>query len=437
MIPQTIITFQTMTIIKIVNIDDIDELLCREDKRDDTDGNDEVLDEYDELLELRKENKRKRDELSVMLDRITLEKSGHEEEHRLLLLDIEDVRKKKERLKNVMNHDVELNEVTAMTENRTKAPSKSFFKMREANHSNFCLLTPYDRNIHWMTCDICRKQVHLFCQLTKRENSSDQFICDLCTGEEINLPNSFYSLNEKEEHLSQEVKQKEKDIKNSEIAAASVSGKIKGFMGKMRIELQHKLENEIGARKNEYHSHSLVGNNTAKVVKNYKKLTDVFTNYPELKKGYDSLFEAYETPFHFMRKKDWLSEEEITKCEEECNKIGVLYPRVLKRSIPSKVDDLIFIIPKFAKKFKTLGGLREEDVERLHNETNRILTVLASVREHSVKFLLTLERMELKSSSSTTLGLPIPRRFRCKQCADKPYIVDSTCDRCGWKRARV
>ena len=117
------------------------------------------------------------------------------------------------------------------------------------------------------------------------------------------MPNAFYSLNEKEEHLSQEVKQKEKCIQNSEIAAASISGKIKGFMGKMRIELQNKLENEIGARKNEYHSHSLVGNNTAKVVNNYKKLTDVFKNYPELKKGYDSLFEAYETPFHLMRKK--------------------------------------------------------------------------------------------------------------------------------------
>ena len=116
---------------------------------------------------------------------------------------------------------------------------------------------------------------------------------------------------------------------------------------------------------------------------------------------------------------------------------GVLYPRVLKRSIPSKVDDLIFIIPTFAQKFKTLGGLREEDVERLHNETNRILTVLASVWEQSVKFLLTLERLELKRSSSSTLGLPMPRRFRCKQCVDKPYIEDSACEKCGWKRAKV
>ena len=114
--------------------------------------------------------------------------------------------------------------------------------------------------------------------------------------------------------------------------------------------------------------------------------------------------------------------------------IGVLYPKFLKRSIPSKVDDLIFVIPEFAKRFKTLGGLREEDIERLHNETNRILTGLISVREQSIKFLLTLERLELKRAVPSTLATPTPRKLKCKYCPEKPVLFDNVCQICGWKK---
>ena len=95
---------------------------------------------------------------------------------------------------------------------------------------------------------------------------------------------------------------------------------------------------------------------------------------------------------------------------------------------------MIFVIPEFAKRFKTLGGVREDDIERLHNETNRILTGLISVREQSIKFLLTLERLELKRAVPSTQATHTLRKFKCKYCPEKPVLVDKVCQICGWKK---
>ena len=162
----------------------------------------------------------------------------------------------------------------------------------------------------------------------------------------------------------------------------------------------------------------------------------MFKDYSDIKEGFESIFEAYIIPFKLMRKKDWFSEEERSSLRRCCHQIGILFPKHLKRSRPSKVDDLIFVIPEFADRWLTHGGLRDEDIERLHNETNRILSALCSIRETSIKFRITMERLELKRSTPLNLEGATPRRFRCQKCPEKTLLVDGVCVKCGWLREK-
>lgn len=52
----------------------------------------------------------------------------------------------------------------------------------------------------------------------------------------------------------------------------------------------------------------------------------------------------------------------------------------------------------------------------------------------SVKFLLTLERVELKRKAPPALGTPTPRNFRCPTCPKKPLLENDICKVCGYKR---
>ena len=169
---------------------------------------------------------------------------------------------------------------------------------------------------------------------------------------------------------------------------------------------------------------------------NFKELTEVFSDHPDLKNGFEEFFESYVRPHHLMKAKRWLTSEEIEELRKDCTNLGVIFPKVFKRSIPSKMDDLIFIVPLFAEKFNTLGGLREEDIERLHNEMNQILRVLCSVRDSALKLTLAMERVELKRATPINPAEPVKRKFRCKVCSSKPYLKDDTCPECSYTRKR-
>ena len=68
-----------------------------------------------------------------------------------------------------------------------------------------------------------------------------------------------------------------------------------------------------------------------------------------------------------MKANRFLNPAELDLVDFCCEKIGEIYPRNFKSSIPPKLDDLIFVVPKFARKWNTIGGLREEKVEAFQN----------------------------------------------------------------------
>ena len=83
-----------------------------------------------------------------------------------------------------------------------------------------------------------------------------------------------------------------------------------------------------------------------------------------------------------MRAKRFLSEEEVKKLTAACIRFGEVYPKTFKMTIPSKVDDVVFALPEFSKRWGTVGGLCEDEIERCHNVTNQIKAKLCQVKGH-------------------------------------------------------
>ena len=80
---------------------------------------------------------------------------------------------------------------------------------------------------------------------------------------------------------------------------------------------------------------------------------------------------------------------------------------------PSIIIDKLRLIsvPEFAKRWKTVGLLREEDIEALHNKTNRVLANLVCVREKGLQLSLAMERLHLKTTEKT-ISQPNKRQRR-------------------------
>ena len=83
-----------------------------------------------------------------------------------------------------------------------------------------------------------------------------------------------------------------------------------------------------------------------------------------------------------MKAKLWLQDKAIELLSQNCTSIGIVFPKNFKRTISSKLDDLIFVIPVFAKLFKTVGCLLKENIEQIHNIFNIILFNLLCMREN-------------------------------------------------------
>ena len=58
----------------------------------------------------------------------------------------------------------------------------------------------------------------------------------------------------------------------------------------------------------------------------------------------------------------------------------------------------------FVEKWGTVGGLREEALEKLHNQVNQMLRILACVRKREDRLLMALQRNEMRE--------PVPRSSR-------------------------
>ena len=80
---------------------------------------------------------------------------------------------------------------------------------------------------------------------------------------------------------------------------------------------------------------------------------------------------------------------------------------------------MIYHLPKFLKKFGSVGIFSEEDCEKLHCEFNSILRPIYSIRDKGKKLKLGLKRMELKRKGDSYYpDFAKPSKRRCQKRLD-------------------
>ena len=116
--------------------------------------------------------------------------------------------------------------------------------------------------------------------------------------------------------------------------------------------------------------------------------------------------------------KRWLTDLEICEVTEYCQKFGEIVP-LIKKSITLKADDIIYHLPEFLNRFRTVGMFSEEDTETLHKELNAILRPIFSVRDKSKRLKLGLKRLELKRKSNSNYpDFSKPTKRKCQKRLD-------------------
>ena len=84
----------------------------------------------------------------------------------------------------------------------------------------------------------------------------------------------------------------------------------------------------------------------------------------------------------------WKSKQQL---KIRCKVFPVSFPDV---NLTRKMHALVFDVPKFIKKFKTIGLLNEEEGESLHNSINRHLRTFACVRNSGDQMTLVIRECE-------------------------------------------
>ena len=308
-------------------------------------------------------------------------------------------------------------EVEALARKESKVPvgrpAKKFSPCGPA-----CILTRFDTKITFKVCVACGEKKHELCQLEAEMAEVDdevtfqvRFTCRNC------LESADYELLKEQVEKEMEALEVANRGVAKELAAARMElsakkGEALQYQGKHRRQLEEIMANDIGVHKCEYPSGAFVGNHCDKIVDNYEKLAVVLDDAPEVKEGFLEFGAIYKTIHFLMKAKRELTDDEIALLEVKCHQLGEVFPRVFGGSITPKLHELIFYVPVFAKKWRTVGGMREEGIESAHNVANQIERVLVCMRNEEERLAKILERVEVKKvQKAGELAELVPRNF--------------------------
>ena len=140
-----------------------------------------------------------------------------------------------------------------------------------------------------------------------------------------------------------------------------------------------------------------MGNHCSKILKTSAQLCKIIEG-SHIKEKVAEIFELFAEIHALMMANRFLSDDEISILCLKCKQFGQLYPIYFPNaSIQRKVHELIFSVPRFVKKHKTIGLLSEQSGESLHAAVNMEVRQLVSVKDKSQQIRLVFERQELRS----------------------------------------
>ncbi len=263
-------------------------------------------------------------------------------------------------------------------------------KLKESDECEaiHCIASKSDRDM--VCCDICDKWYHNRCinvtseQLENINSTDGNFTCIFCVqdiGSKQNLEEYFLKLRLE---LSQMVSDKKNEVQLNAKKHAEIQDKIESMKGPIEKELDSILEH-LGIERQAYHSQSLVGNHCHKILHNIDKLCVIFDSHELLAPNKDKfvlLLKKYKDIYDLMTASRFLSTDEGQTLVSNCINFGQFFPlNFPTESLPIKFHLLTVEVPRFVKRWHTIGLMSEQGLESIHNVCNNVHRRFCCVRD--------------------------------------------------------
>ena len=311
-----------------------------------------------------------------------------------------------------------------------KKPNKE--SENERCKSVICCISKYDSNINWIECAKCLNWVHCQCEgiFSQGISLSDDadFQCLRCQSyiTEDSIWNYFVA---KSKENSERQRKLELDIAELKSHCEALKDSIDSNIGDYERQLLETLD-RIKVVRQAYHGNVFIGNHCKIILKNYEKLCDVVSDEPEFHEHISECFRIYSELDKLISAKRFLTETEINTVKSLCTGFGNFTKYFPNENISRKIHELIFDVPRFLAKHKTLGYLSEEECESVHHSINKQLQQYQSVRDEGEKLQLVITNEELLSTADRRLADVKPRP-KCDSC--KVYLRKGLCPQCHKK----
>ena len=155
------------------------------------------------------------------------------------------------------------------------------------------------------------------------------------------------------------------------------------------------------------------------------------SDQPEFHEHIFECFRIYSELDKLISAKLFLIEAEINTVKAFGTGFGNFTKYFPNENVSRKIHELIFDVPRFLAKHKTLRYLSEEEGESVHYSTNKKPRQYQSLRDEGEKLRLVLTNKELLSTSYRRLA-DVKSRPKCDSC--KVYLRKGSCQQCHQKR---
>ena len=287
-------------------------------------------------------------------------------------------------------------ELIARSDKKSTRPDPKFKRWTFPWSCTHCLLTKYDSNILWSQCDKCLKYFHPYCLAeTEQElglkTTISSVLCRGCQGSK-----DLSAIIEEHEMEKKSMDTEYNRIKMKVLQLSRASESLRSEVDMYTTESEHLYRKQLKILNIDlqvYHGGTMIGNHCDIYLDNYEILTSFIAD-ENRKNFFNNYFNIIKRIIRKCQAKIWLNESDICEITQFCHQLGEEWPK-LYPTITTKVDDVVFHLPRFIKEFKTLGFLSEEDTESLHKDMNVILRPLSCIRSKPLKLKLGLKSLAL------------------------------------------
>ena len=349
-----------------------------------------------------------------------------EEEGRLGEEEIEERQFLKERLVTVLEEPED--------EKKLELKVKKRFKGRKVNKafkrcSRYCFLTKYDVSPSAVECTLCNRAMHIECELYTLSEATGNVFCHECkeTDSKQYTEDRLLNFSQVTDEKFENLKKLGAQLNTEKLELQRKESAFKEYIGPLERAFEAILENQIGVSRQEFQSGCWVGGHVEKIIMLSHLISPVLDKLKVDQENFNEICAVLKTLLKITKAKRFLSDEELNTLEDCCNRIGYLYPKTFRPcSITPKIHDLIFHLPRKARYFRTVGGVREDALEASHSQGNSLARRYASVKNKPEKLRLMLQGFEAGiKMKAGELKTPLVTRKKRKRGLHRSLSTDN------------